>query len=381
MAVEEEDMNERAVWNATSRYWYSKASDIDQRVGRLYHHLAILTGSDCVQGLFYYVKSLCVEKPFDAARDSILTIFQPVCSSPEPVFGLEPVEAALIKVHGAIFGPQSGEQLKRPMREFLDKLDDWIGRRSWTKPGCRVAVTHSCAMLEYGQERSAMRQYIRRKARQIRGAEREASPEDCAAAPTASFRNAQALATKTDGVVLRRIGDVGIMAYIHVRLAFMLFVVDIPEAVEHLEASFPWTLLTDQLNHLMGHYKAYDRLQYGTLPRQPGSQPLPEDWDLRGLLWTEGLFPDGWFDDSLELDERSSEQPSMTYERSERVLWLGRRLASYERWIFYDPVAHEFRVATEHDVDDDRTAEQQLAAEERARGARGQGSDASRRSS
>lgn len=55
-----------------------KASDKAPTTGRLYHHLAILARPYAVKQLFYYTKSLCVAIPFKWARDSILTLFDPI---------------------------------------------------------------------------------------------------------------------------------------------------------------------------------------------------------------------------------------------------------------------------------------------------------------
>lgn len=81
MAIEDEDIRDREIWTEVSRYWYSKASDKAPTTGRLCHHLAILARPNAVKQLFYYTKSLCVATlPFKSARDSILTLFDPILS-------------------------------------------------------------------------------------------------------------------------------------------------------------------------------------------------------------------------------------------------------------------------------------------------------------
>tara|TARA_R110002060_G_scaffold57696_1_gene67903 strand:- start:481 stop:807 length:327 start_codon:yes stop_codon:yes gene_type:complete len=64
MAIEDDDIRDRAVWTGVVRHWYSKASDKAPTTGRLYHHLAILARPNVLQQLFYYSKSLCVVTPF-----------------------------------------------------------------------------------------------------------------------------------------------------------------------------------------------------------------------------------------------------------------------------------------------------------------------------
>lgn len=63
MAIEDDDIHDREVWTAVSRYWYSKASDKAPTTGRLYHHLAILARPNALHQLFYYAKTLCVPIP------------------------------------------------------------------------------------------------------------------------------------------------------------------------------------------------------------------------------------------------------------------------------------------------------------------------------
>lgn len=88
MAVEERDMNVRECWRNTAREEYTQARNDDPTVGRLYHHLAILvqprfSSPDAsfdadVSRFLYYIKSLVVKTPFYAARESLLTVINPI---------------------------------------------------------------------------------------------------------------------------------------------------------------------------------------------------------------------------------------------------------------------------------------------------------------
>ncbi|KAK8095234.1 uncharacterized protein PG998_014458 [Apiospora kogelbergensis] len=73
--------------------------------------------------------------------------------------------------------------------------------------------------------------------------------------------------------------------------------------------------------------------------------PLPEDFALRGLLWTNGYFPSDWYsNDNIDDDEKYFEVASMADERIERILWLGVYIAQHEKWLFYDEKSHQFSV-------------------------------------
>jgi hypothetical protein len=58
------------------------------------------------------------------------------------------------------------------------------------------------------------------------------------------------------------------------------------------------------------------------------SRPFPEDFALRGLLWTEDYFPTEWFtNEKIDEEEKYHERASMTAQRKERILWLAVRIA------------------------------------------------------
>ena len=60
------------------------------------------------------------------------------------------------------------------------------------------------------------------------------------------------------------------------------------------------------------------------MPDQGVGQPLPEDFDIRGLPYAQDYFPKDWFPEAVVDDEeRSMELPSMVAPRVERILWLG----------------------------------------------------------
>jgi hypothetical protein len=139
MAIEDDDIRDREVWTSVSRHWYSKASDKAPTTGRLYHHLAILARPNALQQLFYYTKSLCVPIPFSSARESIMTLFDPILSANSSQHSrLMQIDVAFVKAHGILFSDKSPEQFHATTKEFLDSLDNHIGRttRRWMESGC-----------------------------------------------------------------------------------------------------------------------------------------------------------------------------------------------------------------------------------------------------
>ncbi|KAI1357170.1 hypothetical protein F5Y08DRAFT_347180, partial [Xylaria arbuscula] len=120
MAIEDEDIRDREVWTSVSRHWYSKASDKAPTTGRLYHHLAILARPNALQQLFYYAKSLCVPIPFGSAKESIMTLFDPILGAGSYQHNcLSPIDVAFVKTHGILFSHKQLENFRPVVGEFL----------------------------------------------------------------------------------------------------------------------------------------------------------------------------------------------------------------------------------------------------------------------
>ncbi|KXJ85207.1 hypothetical protein Micbo1qcDRAFT_128412, partial [Microdochium bolleyi] len=122
MAIEDDDIRDREIWTAVSRHWYSKASDKAPSTGRLYHHLAILARPNALQQLFYYSKSLCVPSPFVSARESILTLFEPLLNRENQPLRLATIEAEYVKCHGVLFSARPQGEFDASIQLFLGSL-------------------------------------------------------------------------------------------------------------------------------------------------------------------------------------------------------------------------------------------------------------------
>jgi hypothetical protein len=147
MAIEDDDIRDREVWTGVSRYWYSKASEKSPTTGRLYHHLAILARPNALQQLYYYTKSLCVPIPFPSARESIMTLFDPVLNG--NANRLQDIDAAFVSVHGILISGKCQDQLEPSISKFLGLLDDHIGRttKRWSESGQVMALYDSTILL------------------------------------------------------------------------------------------------------------------------------------------------------------------------------------------------------------------------------------------
>ncbi|KAJ6446896.1 NADH:ubiquinone oxidoreductase subunit [Purpureocillium lavendulum] len=327
MAIEDDDIRDRETWTGVSRYWYSKASDKSPTTGRLYHHLAILARPNALQQLYFYTKSLCVPIPFPSARESIMTLFDPLLNgSPQR---LDAVDAAFVRVHGIFFSGKSKEQLESSMKEFLSLLDGRIGsiHSSWLEAGYYVGISLCCLLLGFGTENNVLMRAL------LKQQDDEEADDQSVTEPDSdsdeSFEQGLQFAMQTYEIL--------------------------PAAMSHLEHRYPWKLTSIMLNYLLKTTKTEPRIDAEEFPgpEKKGEEPvpLPEDYALRGLLFAEDFFPDGWFqNERLDETDRYLEAASKTLERQERILWIGRRIADSGKWLTWDEEARQFGVTARYDV-------------------------------
>jgi hypothetical protein len=347
MAIEDDDIRDREVWTGVARHWYSKASAKAPTTGRLYHHLAILARPNALQQLFYYAKSLCVVVPFTSARESVLTLFEPVLNADngQGQYRLSPLDTAFVKAHGLLFTNREIEKYKPAVQDFLGLLDNQIGRvtRKFMEQGYHIAIANCIAMLGFAAKDNVLMKAI--SPTQIEGDVQmaEASANDLSLLMT-SFKNAQYLSNATLEVVLQRIGDPNVLPFVHVTLVFILCMARHHGAMNLLQADFPWELLSIMLNTLVATCVDTSRIENTQFPLDKDeARPFPEDFALRGLLWADNYFPEEWFtNEKIDEEEKYHERASMTAQRKERILWLACQIANIGPGLNYDGVKREF---------------------------------------
>ncbi|KAK3371963.1 hypothetical protein B0H63DRAFT_453344 [Podospora didyma] len=360
MAIEDDNIRDRETWTSVSRHWYSKASDKAPATGRLYHHLAILARPNALQQLFYYAKSMCVAMPFSSARESIMTLFDPIIvSATSQQSRLGPSDHAFVKAHGIMFSGKEQESLAGAMADFLGGLDNHIARmtRKWLEPGYHIALANFCAIIGYGSESNPITSVIKQPI-SAESRDHQMTGDESGHNVPLELANALRLANKTHNVVFRRFGDPNILPYFHVTLVFMYHLTFYPEAMAYAAPEFPWKLAALMLNTLLDTCQSYPRIESEVFPHSEDAQrrPLPEDYAMRGLLWTDKYFPDTWFsndNDKIDDDEKYFEVASMSEDRKERALFLGCRIAAKGRgnWLRYDGSSRQFSANPQYDIE------------------------------
>lgn len=362
MAIEDDDVRDREIWTNVARHWYSKASDKSPATGRLYHHLAILARPNALQQLFFYTKSLSVAQPFPSAKESIMTLFEPVLNpKPQPAqlqHRFHTIEIEYIKAHAMLFTHADVEKYDAGVSQFTNMLDAHIGRstRNFMQQGYHMAVANSVALLGYGANDSILAKAQEEDPEPIRGAALEKAQW--------TFDNAKKLHHQTADIVFQRIGDPNVLPFAHVTLAFLYHISRSPAAMSLVAALFPWESLVYFLNTLRAPSDSDPDLESECFPipdTKDDVRPFPEDFALHGLSWTQGYFPKEWFNNpKIQDEEKYLEVASMADERKERIRWLGRRLAvNANEWIGFDETERRFfevmeEAAEEMDVDAER---------------------------
>ncbi|KAF2107222.1 hypothetical protein BDV96DRAFT_654068 [Lophiotrema nucula] len=383
MAIEDEDIRDRETWAGVARSWYSKAADKNPSVGRLYHHLAILARPNALQQLYYYARSLTCIKPFASARESILTLLDPILGRPTASYSHAlPIDTSFIQAHGVLFEKLSPEQFEEARFAFQSQLDNHIGRvtAKWKEQGVYIAVTNIAGLFDYGSDSSILRQILQLHAKEvlrsrpvISSSQAEEDPSR-SSSPTAidsttpsiteeeipaklqvldtdfTFSRASFLTTETLRLVLRRIGDKNVLPHVHVLLSFLSSFASIKYVI-HLIDHAPWPEIVAFLNTLLKSERPEQLMPGPVFPTdQTDAQPLPEDYLIRGQIWSQWYFPEDWFAREHDEEERYLELASTIKSRTERILHLGYHISTYNRWISYDLQSHTFSVVDSNDA-------------------------------
>ncbi|KAL8957475.1 MAG: hypothetical protein Q9193_005263 [Seirophora villosa] len=390
MAIEEHDVQDREIWGGVARFWYSKAADKRPEVGRLYHHLAILARPNSLQQLSLYAMSLACVVPFISARSSIMTLFQPMIqgkASSQLVASqhrLRAFEVAFIRIHANLF---VHEQPTNEVLELFENiqsglLDDYIGRVTtrFREQGVSIAFANIAALFGYGglgadQTSKSIFRFCflevwvhELKSREIEKGKLERALDldedkhksliDSLNQQTAKPPSEEEIASSMElvrfaskinftvlTIVLQRPGDKNVFPLVHVMFCFVWSLARVEKVLKYVEQDIPWGHICSFLNALAKPDAMTPKIWAKTLPMPDGgvTQPLPEDFAMRGQLCSLWYYPDKWFEKvHIDIEERSLEMPSMAASRIERILWLGMGIASLNRWISYNETAMKF---------------------------------------
>lgn len=377
MAIEDDEPKDREVWSNVARFWYNKAADKSPSVGRLYHHLAILARPYTLEQLSLYARSLTCITPFESARGSIMTLFNPILQGKDSVNRRgSSFEVVLIRVHAILFtsnplqlSDSFDAAFSELSKEGLFESHVRKANAKFKEIGSHAAVSNLAALLEYGISKEGLSKPNLRlaieDAAKAKDDSQKASPDSKPNGPedlppsagppqmdiesvgdslpesSALFLSrASRLAFWTFAMALERLRDRNVYPLVHIYLTFLWSLRDVEKAWVLIGRDVPWESICSFLNILLLEFetmkakdlaKAHARLRKGDfpVPEEGIGRPLWEDFIMRGQLYTQRYFTLTWFSDSMiDDDERGVEMPSMNELRVERMLWVAHGIAS-----------------------------------------------------
>ena len=343
----------------------------------------MLARPNIVQQLFYYSKALIAVVPFTNARESIMLLFTPFLDRPKDTYHRYAVlESSLVTAWGILFKRGSIAEFTRHTTDFTSALDEHISRTTvkWKIQGPEVESSLIAGILDYGEKAylwTIIRDHMEhiKKSQEVKLEPNDQVSVTSKAAPAIddpqvrehmrqehwmsidqegiNYRRLAGIPTFHEGsnfsssddcanhvlpiwsrsvsVVASKIGDRNTIPYLHVTLAFLWSLSFVPGALFYLESYVPWAKLVTFLNTL-GRSGVYDaQVESAEFPqsRSGVGQQFPEDFPIRGLIWSYFYYPQDFFTGQIvDEDERALELPSHALMRAERCLWLGVRLAS-----------------------------------------------------
>ena len=374
MAIEYDERKDREVWSSTSRFWYKKAADKNPNGGRLYHHLAILARPYTLEQLSLYARSLTCVAPFEKARESIMTLFNHILRTRDTSW-----ETTFIRAHAILFT----DQCLGPDEKFdtiVDELardglfDEYVAKAAakFRELGAFAAISNIAALFEYNNPKHGVKPMLRlayEKAQITKDTASKSEPRnphqlehpstpqentvldsdtltslDCEISSVFITRPSR-LASKTFEIWLNRGTDRDTHPLVHIYLVFIQSLIIAQEARKSFESDItwrtierdiPWHTICLFLNTEAANCHSTRSIFDEDFPQSSDEnggkekpRPLPEDFALRGQIYSQWYFPTTWFTNmAVDDDERTLELPSMVTPRIERILWLGHRIAS-----------------------------------------------------
>ncbi|KAK4561660.1 hypothetical protein LTR86_004339 [Recurvomyces mirabilis] len=379
MAIEEE-REPHAQWGSVAASWYLKASDRHPQVGRLYHHLAILERPS-LRKVACYGKSLTCVVPFANANDSLRTLYGPLAQQPHLTQSPRVLaEACFCKVYAVIFLAKDDRTIRDASVEALTLLQQ-PKTFSWRDSGSSLAVANISPLLMFGAATNPLRLAFdvairRRLQRSDTPTQTNLTSFDSIVGPInsntdethrqlslskdlllASVHTALrcppgTAAFSKDSMAFRdTIAFVGVMMCFLSSLSWLYgemaleagSIVPLPLRMEEVA----WPLVATYLNHLARLYPITPHIiqcaQQGVWPEKAGvSKPLPEDWIIRGLVWSFWEFCPGWF--TLDEDEEWSRSMDAAgaEARAMRPLYYGLRIVHQTSYLAYEAKGRGF---------------------------------------
>ncbi|KAL0764056.1 hypothetical protein CaCOL14_013383 [Colletotrichum acutatum] len=272
----------------------------------------------------------------------------------EEVTGAMDITTVFVRAHGLLFSEKDHNQFIAQSEVLTRHLA--ASACQWTEHGYHISIVLHCALLEYGSESNPIMRIIK----QGRGDEGDMAVSDTPnfderqTVPTQRFNDALEFIFRAHRAVFDLTGDEMAYPYLHVTLVFLHHMSQFPDAMAYIEEKMPWKRISLCLNSAMKSCSSVQKIESDDLPHSVSrdARPLPEDFALRGFLWTETYYPDEWFSKiGADTNKMGPLTSWMLQERMDRCLWLGCRIAKSGVWLQYDKTVGRFRANSWFDAE------------------------------
>ena len=322
MAIEDSDLVNHKIWADIARYWYHKVADKNPNLGRIQHHLAVLAWPDMLQQLFHYTKSLVSVCPFPNAGESILLLFDPLLDESE-LYGQPVAVSTFVASHRCLFKKGPISDLQTSVQVYLSHLKKYIDEFG-TKFKIYRAYIASCnfaAIFEYGSVDAKLPSKFEENFLQ-----QQQQGEEQKSVSSNIIYYSSCLAFGAFSVILDQIGNEHVYPAVHVYLVF-LWCMELNDSMGYINLVILWSKISTFLNRMICSDTQFSAIECDEFPVAEGRKNMPEDFLIRGQIWSQHYFPVDYFKDAMaEDDGRSIEVPSLRASRMYRCLWLGRKL-------------------------------------------------------
>ncbi|KAJ5117690.1 hypothetical protein N7448_011322 [Penicillium atrosanguineum] len=298
---------ESLVWREYSRYLFHHAADISPERGEAQHYLGRLERQDGLRQLFHYTKSLVCVFSSEPARNTIRQFFK--------AYRRPSMINNFICSHGFLFSNDGKDEFTAFKNEFLDSLGE--GMRFLDEGGQQLVYIACCnlaSMFDYGNPKTAMSLANSTKSDPAHGSFLKLSHYAMLGSE---------LAFDTLSILLQKSADAATWPGIHTYLVFIRYLSGHPLILEQVEALIPWGAIVRFLNNLVKEVKKAEH-DASRPPDKGATQPLPEDFLIRGHWWSQGYYPPGFFDGAPPEADRDNMEDSSTFHwRRMRLVSLG----------------------------------------------------------
>ncbi|SJX62234.1 uncharacterized protein SRS1_13080 [Sporisorium reilianum f. sp. reilianum] len=154
------EWTEKETWRQTAKGWYAMGITETPNIGRLHHHLGVLSrGDHDLRALYHLSKSLIAAKPFASARNSVLTLFDQEKQA-RRLRRDSSIEELFLYLHGILITRVQLDDFEPVFDRLMAKLTRLVEQKGpaglpqsvWTM----MAVVNIAGLFQYGVEDSVL---------------------------------------------------------------------------------------------------------------------------------------------------------------------------------------------------------------------------------